>query len=611
MNQIERYVTVLNDGYKEPIDYVRGTNAIPIVFNITDYTIPENATGIVVCIKPSGNGVQDTVQISGNEVTITVSDQMFIELGRTELQIAITSGSTTLCTFSWPVMVKQNYTDGDLPQSQNKSTFFDELQQAAQEANAAAENANTAAESANSALSSIESAVSGTVINDSSPSQVTVYSSQKTVELFLQKNGDASDCTATFLSSEKGTISSGDSISTILATIAAWISVLNSSGFSGIYNGLDESSPGYALDARQGTALKELISQIPTVGSKVITVGNSNAQYTGINDAITAAEGMKVSNENPVVIFVYPGEYNEQIILNDVHGLTICGSGKECTTITYNGSYPDCTIHCQGDVTFRSITIENTNQNTYAVHCDPVDTNVTGTLKFYDCAIVGGSNAIGYGSGQNTGLVIDNCVLQSTGTSVLYAHNSSYRKTGQSLIVTNNLFLLSSSSQYVLVLDDAGYSNAQTTSVMSVLFSGNYTNLQGYAKMQFRKNTADPSSNTTYLPEGDSNILFNANSNNNSGIPGLNFNQGSFSFTGFILFPQNADSSGNYAVTIPMPFDTENYTGTITNVTVPGVGEITSQCTLDGFYGWGVNVSTSNSGAAGKVLAVNASFSCK
>lgn len=151
MNQIERYVSVLNDGPKEPIDYVRGTNAIPIVFNITDYTIPEGATGIVVCIKPSGNGVQDTVEISGNTVTITVSDQMFMELGKTELQVAITNGDSTLCTFSWPVIVKPNYTDGDFPPSQNESTFFEQLQQAADNANEAAETANTAAESANQA----------------------------------------------------------------------------------------------------------------------------------------------------------------------------------------------------------------------------------------------------------------------------------------------------------------------------------------------------------------------------------------------------------------------------------------------------------------------------
>ena len=41
MNYIERDVYVLENRIKEKIDYVRGTNALPIYFHFRDYEIPE------------------------------------------------------------------------------------------------------------------------------------------------------------------------------------------------------------------------------------------------------------------------------------------------------------------------------------------------------------------------------------------------------------------------------------------------------------------------------------------------------------------------------------------------------------------------------------------
>ena len=42
MNYIERDVYVLENRIKEKIDYVRGTNALPIYFHFRDYEIPED-----------------------------------------------------------------------------------------------------------------------------------------------------------------------------------------------------------------------------------------------------------------------------------------------------------------------------------------------------------------------------------------------------------------------------------------------------------------------------------------------------------------------------------------------------------------------------------------
>lgn len=167
MNQIERDVLVLQDFYKKPIDYVRFTNAIPIVFNFQDYDIPSGATATVFCAKPSGKAVYADADLSGNTVTITVTDQMFIELGRTVLQVRIENGSSTLVTFGWPVDVYENSTEGDIPPSQNTGGFFEEAneilentQDAANSANQAAQEANNAAESANQAAQEASEAAS-------------------------------------------------------------------------------------------------------------------------------------------------------------------------------------------------------------------------------------------------------------------------------------------------------------------------------------------------------------------------------------------------------------------------------------------------------------------
>jgi len=155
VNQITRDVYVLSNKVKEPIDYVRFTNALPVIFNFRDYDIPPGATATVFCAKPSGKAVYTDATISGNTITIDVSNQMFIELGRTVIQVKIENGSSTLVTFGWPVDVHENSTEGDVPPSQNESGFWDELQQQVDEA---VENANNAADSVDQAIQETQQA---------------------------------------------------------------------------------------------------------------------------------------------------------------------------------------------------------------------------------------------------------------------------------------------------------------------------------------------------------------------------------------------------------------------------------------------------------------------
>ena len=53
VNYIERDVYVLKNRIKEKIDYVRGTNALPIYFHFRDYEIPKGATAKAFVLKPS------------------------------------------------------------------------------------------------------------------------------------------------------------------------------------------------------------------------------------------------------------------------------------------------------------------------------------------------------------------------------------------------------------------------------------------------------------------------------------------------------------------------------------------------------------------------------
>lgn len=161
-NSIERDVYVLRDALKNPISYVRGTDLLPIILHFRDFTIPSGATAKVFVAKNDGNAVYGGATITGNDVTVDVTQQMFITLGVNLMQVEIDSGNETLVTFEQPVMVTPNLKAGDLPDSTTDVDFIDKIieqaQEAVNDANAALETANTAISGANTAAESANSA---------------------------------------------------------------------------------------------------------------------------------------------------------------------------------------------------------------------------------------------------------------------------------------------------------------------------------------------------------------------------------------------------------------------------------------------------------------------
>lgn len=169
-NQIDRDAFVKRNVLKNPIPYTRGTDLLPIVIHFRDFQIPSGATARVFVAKSDGNAVYTTATIDGNDVTVDVTDQMFIELGTALMQISIMDGEEELVSFVQPVDVQQNLKAGDLPASTTDVKFLDEaIEQAneavntattaAQQAATAVQNANQAIEDANEAISDLNAQI--------------------------------------------------------------------------------------------------------------------------------------------------------------------------------------------------------------------------------------------------------------------------------------------------------------------------------------------------------------------------------------------------------------------------------------------------------------------
>ena len=163
-NQIERDVFVTKNTIKNPIHYVRGTDLLPIVFHFRDFSIPSGVTARVFVAKPDGNPVYDSATIEGNDVTVDVTEQMFLVLGMTLMQISIFDGEKELVSFAQPVIVEQNLKAGDLPESTTDVSFLDDaIEQANQAVNTATMAASQAAQAvknANQAIADANKAIS-------------------------------------------------------------------------------------------------------------------------------------------------------------------------------------------------------------------------------------------------------------------------------------------------------------------------------------------------------------------------------------------------------------------------------------------------------------------
>lgn len=161
---ITRDIFVRTRGMPEIIDYVQGTNAVPIIFTFRDWTVPSGAEARIFIKKPSGKEVYNEASISGNTVTVNPTTQMFAEAGMQAGQLEILSGGKVLQSFLLAFRVEKSVIYGSSIQSTNEYSIIDQLiadaREAVSGANNAADTANTAAGSANTAAGKANTAAS-------------------------------------------------------------------------------------------------------------------------------------------------------------------------------------------------------------------------------------------------------------------------------------------------------------------------------------------------------------------------------------------------------------------------------------------------------------------
>lgn len=143
MDTITREIFLKTNTYKELIEISQGTNGIPLIFMLEDYDIPDGTKAIVFVQKPSGKAIQETAQISSNNITITVTSQMTAEVGESLIQVQLLYNDKNIFTFNHPMMVSKSAVPIN---SENGSSFIDEyidkMKQATSKTETATDRAN-------------------------------------------------------------------------------------------------------------------------------------------------------------------------------------------------------------------------------------------------------------------------------------------------------------------------------------------------------------------------------------------------------------------------------------------------------------------------------------
>ena len=356
--------------------------------------------------------------------------------------------------------------------------------------------------------------------------------------------------------------------------------------------------------------LKENIANIEKYiynlnGGRVLYVSKiEGSLFNTINSAIDyAKDTLNVSNSNKVTILIDVGVYDEQIVLDDVHGLSFYGVDKNNCIIQFNGTYPDCVLHLQGDYYFCNLTLKGLNPDVYIVHQDPSNSNVEGTLFFENCIFESGRNGIGYGSGKNTTLRLKDCYFNGQADYCIYAHNSPYARTNQKMIMENCIF----SKKQVLSLDDAGYTYGQgSSSPMELYFKGNMALIADFGSVIFKLDQNHPENATPYIY--GNNFKLSVASQGNFNIPSLNTNycqdNGRAVYNMYMTVPQE-DQGGGCRWYVPLMCYVLARNIKINSVTLPGVGDKTSAFAVSSKNDFGAIFYCNDTSLVGKQVIVN------
>lgn len=237
------------------------TNSRKIKINLMEgaekYVIETGVIATIYAIKPSGLSIYNNCVISDNSIIATLTTQMLAENGTVNCQIELVKGSQVLTSFEFAISVKRSVVKSNAIESEDESTVFVEL---IRQANEATTSANSAAESATDAAIRAQE-----IVDDA--------------ELIL--NGDLSNKTVAFTqAASRVNIANGESFKVMFGKIQKFFTDLSVTGigaFAKITNNLTTSTTGTLLDASQGYAVNNMITNLTTrvnnLGKELYPVG--------------------------------------------------------------------------------------------------------------------------------------------------------------------------------------------------------------------------------------------------------------------------------------------------------------------------------------------------
>lgn len=180
----------------------------------------------------------------------------------------------------------------------------------------------------------------------------------------------------------------------------------------------------------------------------VVTVSHDGSKmFKSITEAVTYAKTI-ASKTNPITIIVYPGIYNEKIIIHNSY-ISIIGTNKQyCIIMNDKGDYDNAPIFASGNFYISNLTIKATHDGTpnfvenrtddykigaYGIHIDNSNYANTdekiGTVE--NCIIYSAQNqAIGIGMAKNCKYIIRNCTLINDTPDRMYELYTRPLKTG-------------------------------------------------------------------------------------------------------------------------------------------------------------------------------------
>lgn len=180
----------------------------------------------------------------------------------------------------------------------------------------------------------------------------------------------------------------------------------------------------------------------------VVTVSHDGSKmFKSITEAVTYAKTI-ASKTNPITIIVYPGIYNEKIIIHNSY-ISIIGTNKQyCIIMNDKGDYDNAPIFASGNFYISNLTIKATHDGTpnfvenrtddykigaYGIHID--DSNYANTDEkigtVENCIIYSAQNqAIGIGMAKNCKYIIKNCTLINDTPDRMYELYTRPLKTG-------------------------------------------------------------------------------------------------------------------------------------------------------------------------------------